>query len=313
MNNLDMVKFESYKPIDPVFINNQYAIYSTIQNDVLFSNDYKKPIFCGGLVREFGRNVFNIKKNQLVGYISHKIDSCITLSSKLIFKLNKSNHKLIFSLPYASYAMKILRQLNAKIGQNVLIIGLDFFSLLLLKILKLSGANVWIIKTEEKSLSTKVNDNDAHLIIDSFDKRDKIINEYKIHKVLILREINQSILEILNKIYDNLEDKVIFTIRNNQEFNYDNNKKVKFTHITKTDVGLSDPNYFKGIKYPYSYIRWDYRKNLEYFIYLVENEYINIEFLKFNYIEVNSISMLASKVKSLEINYLFLFKLLSKS
>jgi len=279
--------------IDPVDILNQYAIYSSIQDDIIFSDqNINNPIFCGGIIQSFSRNVYNYRKNEFVGYISYKLDLKIKLSSNLIFKIDESNPNLIFILPYACYAMKILRMINPKLGNKILIIGLNFFSILLKKLMDFSGADIFIAKLENDSYNNE-NWTDEFQILDGMNEVFIKLNKMPIDSLILTSNLNQ----IENKSLSNLNIK----------------KKMPINQIPIYDKGFEDLNYLRGIQYPYPYVRWDYKKNLEYFIYLVENDYINLKFLQYIIIEVNSISMLANKFKNLEKNCLYLFKLLSES
>lgn len=299
--------------IDPVDILNQYAIYSSIQDDIIFSDQsINNPIFCGGFIQNFSRNVYNYRKNEFIGYISYKLDLTIKLSSNLIFKIDESNPNLIFILPYASYAMKILRRIDPKLGQTFIIIGLNFFSILLLQLIRLSGANCYIINLEKNDSNYDRFDLFKDFIIDGFDN--KIFSSYEgmSNTAILLNEVNLNIIDFLLNNSNMIQETNFFSIKANFNKDIEKINPNNFVKISNFDIGFSDLDYNLGIKYPYSYIRWDYKKNLEYFIYLVENKLINITFLKINYIEVNSINTITNRIKNLESSCLFLFKLLSK-
>ena len=119
--------------IDPVLIKNKYAVFSTYINDVIFHREnVKKPIFCGGIIKSISQNVYNFKIGEKIGYISSKQELDLTLSSNQIIKIAiYNNEKLISILPYASYAMKILRLVNPSLNQNIVIVRENFFSILL--------------------------------------------------------------------------------------------------------------------------------------------------------------------------------------
>ena len=264
--------------IDPVQIQNQFAVYSTIKKDVIFSRtNFNDPIFSGGIVKDFERNVNNINKNEFVGYLSHKQDLDIKISSNLIFKLSdRENLKLIAIIPYASYAMKILRIINPKLGQNIVVLGLNFFSGLIARLLKLAGANIFIIKLEEDSNNHQEIINNEYIY-----GLNKAINELKhseIDFIISFEEISKEIDEFFSNIV------IKFKITLNQ--------------LSIYDKGLRDPNYIGGIKYPLPYVRWDYKRNLEYFIRLVERNILEIDFINFLMIKVKSLEELNEKKKN---------------
>ncbi len=304
MNNSEFEMLEDIIiPIDPVKILNQYASYSTFKEDIIFNkNNITFPIFCGGVIKEFGHHVYNLKKNELVGYLSCKKALNIELSSNLVFKITESKSKLLFILPYASYAMKILRIINPKLSQNIVLIGFNFFSYLLYKIFKISGANVYIIKLEEDTDLFEVDDKDLDFINN---KLKIIIRNRLIDKVLLLTKLNDKIINILNVNNENIIEKKIYHLTLD---NVIKKKKIfEFIYISKFDAGLLDSNYIQGVKYPFPYVRWDYKKNLEYFINLIEINKIDIDFLDVLKINVNSMEEMNEKINQIQEKSLILF------
>ena len=259
--------------IDTVESVNKYAVFSTIIDDPIFKNVkdcINNPIFCCGKIISFKNNVYNLKLNDIVVYISSQFEKNIQISSNLILKLsNTDNLNLIALIPYGSFAMKILRKINPKLEQSIVIIGLNFFSILIKKLLNMAGANVIILNDLEKDLIK--------------------INKISIDTLIILNDLETKNQEILNSI----KYKSIFYLN----------------RISFYDKGLKDNNYICGIKYPYSYIRWDFRENLKYFIYLIENEIINLDFLEIIIKKVNSIEEIRNILNSRITNSLILFKL----
>ena len=76
--------------IDPIQIVNRYATYSTYDTDVIFHNEFvNSPIFCGGTIKSINQNVFNLKINENVGYISFNQSPEIILSANQIVKITK--------------------------------------------------------------------------------------------------------------------------------------------------------------------------------------------------------------------------------
>lgn len=265
--------------IDPVQIENKYAIFSTYKNDVVFHREnISTPIFCGGIIKSISQNVYNFNINENVGYISCGQSPDLTLSANQIVKIAiNNNEKLIAVLPYASYAMKILRHVNPGLNQSVAIVGINFFSILLERLIKLSGANVSLIDSKDIS----------KLMLD-FDKKAKKLNGASINTI----------------IYDPLTPKVKeFISKINCKHNIDLN------NISVYDKGLNDNNYIKGVKYPYSYIRWDFKKNLEYFIHLIDNKKVLLDFFEVHTIEISQLDEMKRKISEFKENSLILFRI----
>ena len=253
--------------IDPVQIENKYAIFSTYKNDVVFNREnIKTPIFCGGVIKSISQNVYNFKINEIIGYISCKQSPDLTLSANQIVKTANNNEKLIAVLPYASYAMKILRHINPSLNQNIAIVKINFFSILLEKLIKLSGANVFLIDSIDYS---KLNG----VAIDT----------------IIYYTLTPKVNEFISKTKCQL--------------------KIDLNNISLYDKGLNDNNYLKGVKYPYSYVRWDFKKNLEYFIHLIDDKNVFLDFFEVHKIEITHLDEMRGKTSEFKENSLFLFKI----
>ena len=188
--------------------------------------------------------------------------------------------------------MKVLREVNPKLGQSIIIYGLNFFTILLFKLIELSGARVHIIHLKEEHEIDGVNYKqiiNEHSIINPL--HDKV-NNFNVNTLIISSEISNKENIYLEKI--NFEQKFLL------------NK------IPIYDVGYDDSNYKIGIKYPYPYVRWDYQKNLKYFIYLIEKNILNSNFFEIDLIEFNSIDEISEILNKLNENKIYLFKYVIK-
>jgi len=253
--------------LDPVKIANKYAIFSNQPDDLLFNKDLlDKPLYSAGVIRDIGNEVYNYKIGDFLGYFSTDQELELEISANLTVKIpNEENHKLIFILPYALYAMNILRKSNTKLGETVLLIGDNFFVTLLKKLFVSSGAEVFVAsKKDYIQLPSRV---DLALVAPGACENTDFLKTCKIERKY---EMNQF------SIYEG---------------------------------GLDDPNYIRGIKYPYSYVRWQYNTNLYYFIELILKKKIDLDF--FNILEKSFTSQneLNEHAVSLEPNSLILFKL----
>jgi len=282
------------KPIDCIKLINKYCIYSTFKDDPIYQNkknNITEPILCCGEIESFNQNVYNFQHGETVLYIYCKLFSKIELSSQLIFKNPKvGNQKVIAIFPYASYAMKILRKINPKLGHNIAIIGLNFFTLILETLFKIAGSNVFIIDLEKdlKKYNNSIQNSNLINVSNAISKRFK---KTSINSLLYMSELHKNL--IINEI--NIKSDNVFDL----------------SQISLYDKGYNDLSYNLGVKYPYPYVRWDYRKNLEYFIYLIKENLINLDYFEFKYIEVETIKALKEKIEDLTKNNLFLFKILN--
>ncbi len=255
--------------IDPVQIENRYAIFSTHSDDIVFHREnVTTSIFCGGIIKSISQKVYNFKINEFIGYISCKQSSELTLSANQIVNIAiNNNEKLIAVLPYASYAMKILRQVDPLLNQNIAIVKRNFFSILLERLIKLSGANVFLV---------------------DFDSEANKLNEASINTI-----IYDSSTPEMNEIISKINCK----------------QKIDLNTISLYDKGLNDSNYIKGVKYPYSYIRWDFKKNLEYFIHLIDSKKVILDFFEIHVIKISQMDEMKRKASEFKENSLILFKI----
>ncbi|MFX1320921.1 MAG: hypothetical protein ACFFAQ_04665 [Promethearchaeota archaeon] len=278
--------------IDTVQIKCKNAIYSTYDDDPIFNVrnfEIINPIFCCGIISSINSKVYNYKIDDSVLFISFNQDLIIKLSSNLILKFSENNnYKLISIIPYASYAMKILRVVDPKIGQNIVLIGLNFFSILLKELFRLSGTNVFIIDVEEYSNKYhKVEEND--LIINGLDSALKKMIKFQIDSLIMISEFDEKIQNLL--------------------LNLNIKRKYELSQISIYDKGFEDLNYIKGIRYPHDYVRWDFKQNLKYFIFLIENNLINLDFFDIRLIEVSSLDEMKNFIKKITESNLYLFNI----
>lgn len=302
MNEINSNKLENRLVIiDPINILNKYALFSSYKNDIVFVN--KEPILCGGFIKELGRNVYNLKNNEFVGYISHQNNINLKISANLVFKMNEESKRLLCVLPYASNAMNVLRRIDPKIGQSIVIIGLNLFSLLLFKLLRLFGVITFILSKNEHSNAFIINNQEKEFI---FDKKNNILNQNAIDS-LVITELNEEIIENVREILEKLKVQRIYIIE--LALNPNNGEKMNFPYllVKKYDIGFFDSDYLSGIRYPFPYVRWDYKRNLEFFIDLVEKEKITLDYFKLLEIPVNSSEEIKDKIEKIEEESLILF------
>lgn len=278
--------------IDTVQIICKNAIYSTYDDDPIFNvRNFKliNPIFCCGKISSINSKVYNYKVDDLVLFMSFNQDLSIKLSSNLILKFSDTNnYKLISIIPYASYAMKILRVVDPKIGQNIVLIGLNFFSILLKELFRLSGANIFIVNMEGNSNKYReLVEND--LVINGLDYALNKFKNFQIDSLITISEFDKKIQNLL--------------------LNLNIKRKYQLSQISIYDKGLEDPNYIKGIKYPHAYVRWDFKENLKYFIYLIENNIIDLDFFDIRPIKVRSLDEMKDFIKKITESNFYLFNI----
>lgn len=302
---VEYVEVKKYKEIiNPVYIKNKYAVFSTYKYDYIFRDN--NPIFCAGIVKDFAKNVFNLNKNDIVGYISHEKNNDIVISSNLVVKFHKIDPNNYYIIPYASYVMNILRNINPKLGDKIVLIGLNIYSLLLFELIKLSGATVYLMNYENYTGFYKLNEIQKQNIykLGSIQSPKRHFN-----KILLFERLELSLFEEVNNYLKNFNTKTLYLIGENP--NLDDNlltgKKLIF--IDEFDKGFSDPSYKLGVKYPHAYIRWDFKRNLEYFVSLIETKKINLDFINIITAKVKFLEDIEEKIINTSENQIMLFEI----
>ncbi len=281
-NNMESINF--------IKVENKYAIFSTIQNDVIFDiHKINVPIFCGGIVKEVNHNVYGIKKGDWIAYISKLKAEKINLAHNLTIKLKKKERDIFAILPYASYAMKLLREINPKLGQNIIILGLSFFSVLLLRILKLAGSNPLIVNLDGDLIKKELIINNTDCLINGLDLAKLKLRNVNTSTVVTCINPNKNLKEFLN------------------ELKFD--KHIILKEISIYDKGLLDLNYLKGINYPYSYVRWDFKRNLNYIINILEKGKLLLDFIDYTLIKINSIDEMTKIIHQFPHESIILFSI----
>ena len=69
-------------------------------------------------------------------------------------------------------------------------------------------------------------------------------------------------------------------------------------------------NYIRGIKYPYPYVRWDFKNNINYFINMIEKDKLFLDFLDYKFLEIESILEIPKIINDLQDKLLVLFSIL---
>ena len=250
-------------------VTNKFAVFSNFEDDVIFNKEkFDGVISCAGYIEKVGKDVYNLKKGDFVGYLALDHMKNLLLSSNLVVSIrDNSDFHLIAILPYAVLAMNILRRINPVIGHKIILVGKNFFIHLLQRLISLSGAEVFLISAEnpEREYPSKV---DCIIYVDP-----------------LLR--------------DSIKDK----IKTKSE------KEYSINEFKLLDFGLDDQLYYKGVKYPYSYIRWHYQNNLKYFIHNVDTGIIDLDFFDIKVIKLVEIEQISQIKTNLSKNSLVLFQL----
>lgn len=294
---------------------NKYLLYSSFKSDPLINAGNENGLIsCGGIVESVDENVPDLAHGDIVGYLSLDVSETINLSSNIAIKLSRYDPKLLALIPYGSYAMKVLRLVNPSIGMNVLIYGMDQFSLLLSQLMAISGANIFMLGSqasenirEKTSTRLSVCKNIAFL---NSSESTMVHNLPKLDRIIVTNGFTDFLAFFENARLTLLQKKIVVILSNEQEFDVAMfvKKGIEIAVIDDfRDVGLDDPHYVEGVKYPTGYVRWHFRENLRMFINLYLKNELLIDFFEVKVVTIDSILDYKNKMKNLAKGARYLF------
>ena len=178
----------------------------------------------------------------------------------------------------------------------------------MVELFKLSSTNIYTLKTDNINFKFRNHQNKNIEIFEDINSFNSFFNKDKINHLIFISDVDERLEEYIEKILKFSKIKISIIGFNNMN-NIRIRERFSLNLCSPYDKGFSDPSYLKGIKFPYSYVRWDYRRNMEYFISLVENGKLNLSFLDLGHKKVNSIEELYKIIPEIQSESLFLFQL----
>ncbi|MFX1355717.1 MAG: hypothetical protein ACFFA8_00395 [Promethearchaeota archaeon] len=258
--------------LESIEIKNKYALFSTLRDDVIFQRD---------IIDNFifcGGQIKSIDQD-VYNFKLNEYVGYILCSQDLITTLTTNQ---IVKIPNKDDLKTFAILPYASYGMKILrMLNLDFSKKILI-----IGKNIFTILL--KNL-IKLSGASAYLF-----SSEALPNEIKD-------------ITFDNIIYDTLTPQINSLIAN---IKYQN--KMELNKINLFDKGLDDRNYLMGIKYPYAYVRWDFKRNLEYFINLVETKKVNLDFFNITAIQVNNLAELRLNMNDVEKDSLILYKIITR-
>lgn len=245
-----------------------------------------------GEVIEVGEGVTEFKVGDKVacagaGYANHS--EIITVPVNLCVKLNQdANLKNAAYNTLGSIAMQSIRQADMRIGESVAVIGLGLLGQLTCLILKASGVHVIGIDVSSNAVETALQNN----AVDQGYKRDKAGLEEFIQQLTSGQGVDATIIAAATASLDPInfagaitrkKGKVIILGAVPTGFERDPHwyrKELELKMACSYGPGRYDLNYEeKGLDYPYAYVRWTEKRNMEAFQRLLCKGLINIDYL----------------------------------
>lgn len=247
---------------------------------------------CAGEVIEVGEDVMEFNVGDKVacagaGYANHAeivavpVNLCVKLSDDANLKNSAYN-------TLGAISMQGVRQADVRLGETVAVIGLGLLGQLACLILRASGVHVIGIDVSDEAVKSAINNN----VVDEGFSRNTAGLEETIASKTSGYGVDATIIAAATSSLDPVnfagaitrkKGKVIILGAVPTGFDRDPHwyrKELELKMACSYGPGRYDLNYEeKGIDYPYPYVRWTEKRNMEAFQRLLEKQLINIDYL----------------------------------
>jgi hypothetical protein len=249
-------------------IDTTYVVISKLADDPLESADQPvTSIVCAGIVRSREPDAEEAGENDVVAFLGEPVAKTVQVPDNRISKVTGLDERIIATIAHGSFAMKVLRAVNPSIGLNVLVHGLSPVSILIAQVVELSGANVFIEPANNQPPITwkPVIGKSIHLIEDGF-----AIPPQGFDKVIVCSDIDDFCSKIEHGAIHVIDHQVfiIAPLTDRAKLPRTVNDRLSIVLLSGLDTGLQDDNYMSGNQYPYGYVRWEFKRNLDEYIRL---------------------------------------------
>ena len=247
---------------------------------------------CAGEVIEVGEGVTDFQVGDLVacagaGYANHA--EVVAVPVNLTVKLSENaNLKDASYNTLGAISMQGVRQADMRLGETCVVIGLGLLGQLACLILKASGINVIGVDISENAVK-HANDNnvvDYGWARNTAGIEDKILHATKGHGAdAVIIAAATSSLDPINFAGSIARKKGKVIVLGAVPTGFDRDphyyrKELELKMACSYGPGRYDLNYEeKGIDYPFAYVRWTEKRNMEAFQELIEKKRIDIDYL----------------------------------
>lgn len=241
-----------------------------------------------GVALEVGKNITSIKVGDRVACAGSNIANhaeYINVPRNLIVKVPSGlDLDVASTVTLGAIALQGVRRADAKLSENIAVIGLGVLGQITVQLLKANGCKVIGIELDEEriykacelGLDFGINPKKENPV----EKTIAISNGYGVDTVIITtattskKPLSQGFQMCRKK------GKVVLVGVVGMEFNRDDiyQKELDFLISTSYGPGRYDENYEqKGVEYPYAYVRWTETRNMEAYLQLIADKKINIK------------------------------------
>jgi predicted dehydrogenase/threonine dehydrogenase-like Zn-dependent dehydrogenase len=243
-----------------------------------------------GVVLETGKNIYDFKPGDFVacagaGMANHA--EFISVPSNLTVKLPEGlSLKTASTVALGAIALQGVRRCSPEIGSYVVVIGLGILGQITSQILKVSGCRVLGIDIDENRINKAMSFGLYKGInAKSYDMVNEIIqntNGFGADAVIITAAsesdslINQSVEMCRRKGKVVIVGDVAINIKREEFYK----RELDVLISTSYGPGRYDDNYeVKGFEYPYAYVRWTEKRNMDEYLKLVSEKKLDIDAL----------------------------------
>lgn len=271
-------------------INNmkQEGIFNTVKKAM---NKLDTPVTlgysCSGKVAKVGNSINEFREGDRIccfgeKYATHSEFNNTPVNFCVKIPKNVTHEEAAFG-GVGAIALQSIRLADVAIGEKVIVFGLGLIGLITVQILKASGAKVFGIDINDYSIeiAKKIGIDDGELYFNS-NIVEKVLNfteGFGADSIIITASSNDR--SLLNTCGEMICEKgkvivlgvvpLIFSRKNYYA------KEVGLFISRAFGAGTYDTNYYsKGIDYPYGYVKWTAKRNVETFLDLVSERKINL-------------------------------------
>lgn len=247
---------------------------------------------CAGEVLEVGEGVTAFKVGDKVacagaGYANHAEIVAVPVNLCVLLKDNANLKNAAYNT-VGAISMQGVRQADLRLGETAVVIGLGLLGQLACMILKASGIQVVGIDVSDAPVQQAL----KHNVVDAAYTRDSAGIEDKINALTSGQGADAVIIAAATSSLDPInfagaiarkKGKVIVLGAVPTGFDRDPHwyrKELELKMACSYGPGRYDLNYEeKGIDYPYAYVRWTEKRNMEAFQHLIQTKAIDIDYL----------------------------------
>ncbi len=244
---------------------------------------------CAGVVIDIGKNTKDIKIGDRVacagaGYANHAEIVCVP--QNLVAKVpDNLNLRGAASVTLGAIAMQGLRRAEVRLGENTAVTGLGLLGQILAQLLKANGARVigFDISDERVNLAKSLGMNEGYNSSKNnvLEKASDFTEDKGVDATIITasapgnNEIIQQAMEITRKKGRVV---VIGNIGLGPRRSPFYEKEIDYLISTSYGPGRYDKDYEeKGIDYPFGYVRWTEKRNMEEYLRLLSEGKVNFQ------------------------------------